>query len=57
MGLRGSTRKNMLDTIRMVEQGVLKPTVTGRYPLEEINQALEDLRESKGLGRNVIVFE
>ena len=57
LGLRGSTRKNMLDTIRMVEQGVLKPTVTGRYPLEEINQALEDLRESKGLGRNVIVFE
>lgn len=57
LGLRGSTRQNMRDVIRMVEEGVLVPTVTGRYRLEEINRALDDLRESRGLGRSVLTFE
>lgn len=57
LGLRGSTRQNMLDVIRMVETGVLVPAVTGEYRLTEINQALDDLRESKSLGRSVITFE
>lgn len=57
LGLRGSTRQNMLDVIRMVETCVLVPAVTGEYRLEEINQALDDLRESKSLGRSVITFE
>ena len=33
----------------------LKPIVTNLYPLEAINQAMEDLRSGKVLGRAVLL--
>ena len=43
--------------ISLYQQGRLKldELITGRYPLEEINQAIADVRRSDTL-RNVIVF-
>ncbi len=56
LGIRGSTRQNMLDSIRMVEDGIIVPTITGSFSLEEINDALKILKENRGMGRNVIVL-
>lgn len=57
IGVRGSTQQNLLDSIRMVERGEIVPVVTRHFRLEEINEALAFLRESKGLGRSVLTFE
>ena len=46
----------MLDSIRMVEDGIIVPTITGSFSLEEINDALKILKENRGMGRNVIVL-
>jgi propanol-preferring alcohol dehydrogenase len=57
LGLRGATTKDLIETIDLVERGVIVPCVSKRYALEEINFALEDLREGKTMGRSVILFE
>lgn len=56
IGIRGSTTANLKEAVSLVEQGVVIPYVSHRYSLEDINQALSDLRSSKSLGRSVIVF-
>ena len=57
LGVRGSTRQNMLDVIDLVERGEIAPIVTAHYNLAEINEALDALRESRGLGRSVLLME
>ena len=55
----GSTRlvTDIPRYISLYQQGRLKldELITGRYPLDEINQAIADIRRSYTL-RNVIVF-
>lgn len=57
LGLRGSTRQDLIDSIALVEQGVIAPYVSAAYRLEQINEALEDLRACRGLGRSVLLFD
>lgn len=57
LGLRGSTTQDLVESIRLVEEKKLIPCVTSHYTLEQINEALEDLRSCNGLGRSVILFE
>lgn len=57
LGLRGSTRQNLADSIALVEKGNLVPYVSDHFRLEEINEALAFLRGGRGLGRSVIQFE
>ena len=56
IGVRGSTTENLRESIRLVEEGKIVPYVSRHYRLEEINQALDDLRASKSIGRSVIMF-
>ena len=51
LGIRGSTRQNLRDCVRLVEEGILKPHVYKMYPLEEINTALGELEHLTNVGR------
>lgn len=57
LGLRGSTRQNLVESIALVEQGKLVPFVSDRFRLADFNDALDFLRSGKGLGRSVITFD
>lgn len=56
IGIRGSTPAEMVDVIRLVEKGIIRPYVFKTYQLHEINIAIEQLKEGNSLGRTVIVF-
>ena len=56
IGVRGSTTENLRESIRLVEEGKVIPYISRRYQLDEINQALDDLKASKSIGRSVITF-
>lgn len=50
-------RKADLIAVRnLAAQGRLKPLIAGRYKLDQINEALEELRAGKVMGRSVVAF-
>lgn len=51
IGSRFTTKVEMLQLIKLVEQGRIKPIVTQTFPFEKTNEALEALRQKKILGR------
>jgi 2-desacetyl-2-hydroxyethyl bacteriochlorophyllide A dehydrogenase len=55
IGMRGSTSQDLIEVIRLVEQGKIKPYIYKTYRLTEINEALTNLKEGKSLGRTVIM--
>lgn len=56
IGIRGCTRENLKECIKLVEDGVLKPYIFKKYPLEQINEALEGLEKFQSVGRSVISY-
>jgi len=54
LGTRVSTRQELEDVIRLVEQGQLEPVVDRAYPLEQANEALQAVAEGKIFGRAVL---
>ena len=54
LGTRASRLQDVVEVARLAESGQLKPVVSGRYPLEQANQALAALRETSPLGRLVL---
>ena len=56
IGIRGSSRQNLVETIQLVEKGIIKPYIYQTFPLEQINEALEQLRHGGNLGRTAIIF-
>lgn len=56
IGIRGSNRRDLVETIRLVEKGIINPFVYKTYSLDNINEAMEQLRSGKSLGRTVITF-
>lgn len=56
IGIRGSNRRDLVETIRLVEKGIIDPYIYKTYALEDINLALEELKEGKSLGRTVLVM-
>jgi len=53
-GTRVSTRQELEEVIRLVEQGRLRPVVDQSYPLEQANEALRAVAEGKVFGRAVL---
>jgi len=45
---------DMIELLDLAKRGVIKPIVSKRYPLDEVNTALEDLKNRKVIGRSVI---
>ncbi len=56
VGSRNGTQQDMAEAIRLVASGVVKPPITHRFPLEEINAAFDCLRRG-ATGRVVITIK
>lgn len=53
VGSRNGTRQDMAEAIRLVEEGKVRPPIAARYPLEKVNEALQQLRAG-ATGRIVV---
>ena len=55
-GARLSTKAELLQVIRLVEEGKIKPVVSKTFPFEKANEALESLKKEETIGRLVLTF-
>jgi propanol-preferring alcohol dehydrogenase len=55
VGSRTSSKQDLVEAIRLVEEGKITPVVSQRYSLEEVNEALDALRRGQAVGRIVVV--
>jgi len=55
IGIRASNRQDLVESIKLVEKGIIDPYLFSVLPLDQINQALIRLREGKSLGRTVLI--
>ena len=55
-GARLSTKAELLQVIRLVEQGKIKPVISRTFAFEEANEALTALSEEGTTGRLVLTF-
>jgi len=55
-GARLSTKAELLQVIRLVEQGKIKPVISRTFPFEKANEALKALSEEGTTGRLVLEF-
>ena len=46
---------DLVELIDLAKKGIIKPIVSKRYVLDEANNALEDLRSRKVIGRAIII--
>jgi D-arabinose 1-dehydrogenase-like Zn-dependent alcohol dehydrogenase len=53
IGSRNGTRQDLVEAIRLVERGVVRPPIAARFPLEKINQAMQCAR-ARPAGRVVV---
>ncbi len=54
IGCRGSTKQDLIEVVRLVQSGQLKPVIGARYSLEQIAQAVECLEKGAMVGRIVL---
>jgi (R,R)-butanediol dehydrogenase/meso-butanediol dehydrogenase/diacetyl reductase len=55
IGSRCGRKQDLINTVRLVAEGKIESIVTDLFPMEEANEALAFLRESKVLGRAVLL--
>ena len=55
IGIRASNRQDLVESIRLVEKGIVDPYIFSIMPLSQINEALHRLHEGKSLGRTVMI--
>ena len=51
----GNTLDELREAVELAGRGVIKAVVDREYPLEQVNQALEDLKAGRIIGRAVLV--
>ena len=56
LGMRGMTREDMAEVIRLIEDKKMTPYVYKTVPFEKINEALQEMRDGKALGRIVLMM-
>lgn len=54
-GSLSSTKKDLADVVDLVEQGRVKPVVAKTYPLAQVVEAMQELRQAPPVGRIVLV--
>ncbi len=57
IGIRGATPDALREAIRLVEQGVINPYVCKLWTIDEVNEAIDALRNFKNLARTAFTFE
>jgi len=53
-GVKVGTHKDLIDLVMLAKKGIVKPITTKTFKLEEVNEALEQLKRGQILGRSVI---
>lgn len=56
VGARACTAKELAETVDWVRRGWLNPVIDRTLPLEQANEALDDLRRNRTLGRLVLTI-
>lgn len=56
IGMRGSTQQEMVESIKLIENGQIIPYIHKTYKLSEINEAIKQIKEGKSLGRVVLLM-
>jgi alcohol dehydrogenase, propanol-preferring len=56
VGSRANTKQELQETMDLVARGRIKPIVDRIFPLAEIEEAFDALREGRSLGRNVLAI-
>jgi D-arabinose 1-dehydrogenase-like Zn-dependent alcohol dehydrogenase len=56
MGSRGSTRRDLLEAVDLVDRGLIRPVIGAELGLGGINQGLDGLRDGSVIGRSVVNF-
>jgi D-arabinose 1-dehydrogenase-like Zn-dependent alcohol dehydrogenase len=56
MGSRSSTRGELIDAMSLVGIGRIRPVIGAEFRLEEVNEAMEQLRAGTIIGRAVVTF-
>jgi D-arabinose 1-dehydrogenase-like Zn-dependent alcohol dehydrogenase len=56
IGSRNGTRQDTVEAIRLLEAGVVKPVIARRFPLQEINEAFDFMRQG-AVGRVIIAVK
>lgn len=56
-GSRVSTKQELLEVIDLVQRVKIKPVVSKQMPWLEANEAIEELKSRKRIGRTVLTFE
>ena len=56
IGCRFVTKAELIELINLVENGKIKPVVTQTFAFDQVNAALETLKEGNSLGRIVLVL-
>ena len=55
-GARLCTKAELLQVIRLIEEGRLRPVISKTFPFEKVNEALEALEREATVGRLVLTF-
>jgi propanol-preferring alcohol dehydrogenase len=55
-GARLCTKAELLEVIRLVLDGKIKPVISEKFPFEKANEALEALQKADTIGRLVLTF-
>jgi propanol-preferring alcohol dehydrogenase len=55
VGSRTSSKQDLVEVIRLVEEGKITPIVGQHFRLEEVNEALDALRRGEAMGRMVVI--
>lgn len=55
-GSIASSRQDVRAIISLIEKGDIKPVVNRKYALDEVNDAMNDLKNGKCIGRQVLVM-
>ena len=53
-GSRSYTRKDLKDSLKLISEGKVKPLITERFSLYDINKAISLVKEGKSVGRIII---
>lgn len=56
IGSRNGTRQDMVEAVTFLSSGLVKPPIARRFPLDQINEAVDFMRHARG-GRVVIVVK
>ena len=54
MGINGFTQQELVELVKMVQSGKVKSMISKVYKLSEVNEALEEVRSHRVLGRVVV---